>query len=171
VSNNPIGLTDPAGLSAQDFQQIIDRCKKCIKQLDSIGGRRPGEGVLNGWANDLSFWGHSDTRCSCFGQAQYVQPCMGSHPKPFDDRWNFYVKHIGGGTHWVVVGYSSNKSDLAVVCDPWLNRTSTFRPVPNAGEDTFPTGSLPVIRVQTDKPQMRKLRRVSFHGRLLPVCP
>jgi hypothetical protein len=36
----------------------------------------------------------------------------------------------------------------------------------------FPTGSLPVIRVfQTDKPQMRKLRRVSFHGRLLPVCP
>src|SRR4030095_3614912 len=36
----------------------------------------------------------------------------------------------------------------------------------------FPTGSLPVICVfQTDKPQMRKLRRVSFHGRLRPVCP
>ena len=31
----------------------------------------------------------------------------------------------------------------------------------------FPTGSLPVIRIQTDKPQIRKLRRVSFHGRLL----
>jgi len=31
----------------------------------------------------------------------------------------------------------------------------------------FPTGSLSVIRAfQTDKPQMRKLRRVSFHGRL-----
>ena len=29
----------------------------------------------------------------------------------------------------------------------------------------FPTGSLPVIRAfQTDKPQMRRLRRVSFHG-------
>ena len=34
-----------------------------------------------------------------------------------------------------------------------------------------PTGLLPVIRAfQTDKPQMRKLRCVSFHGRLLPVC-
>jgi hypothetical protein len=34
-----------------------------------------------------------------------------------------------------------------------------------------PTGSLLVIRAfQTDKPQMRNLRRVSFHGRLLPVC-
>jgi hypothetical protein len=32
--------------------------------------------------------------------------------------------------------------------------------------------SEPVICVfQTDKPQMRKLRRVSFHGRLLPGCP
>jgi hypothetical protein len=37
----------------------------------------------------------------------------------------------------------------------------------------FPTGALPAIRAfQTDKPQMRKLRRVFFfHGRLLPVCP
>src|SRR6202011_3953211 len=35
-----------------------------------------------------------------------------------------------------------------------------------------PTRALPVIRAfQSDRPQMRKLRRVSFHGRLLPVCP
>jgi hypothetical protein len=36
----------------------------------------------------------------------------------------------------------------------------------------FLPGSLPVIRAfQTDKPQMRKLRSVSFHGRLLRVSP
>jgi hypothetical protein len=36
----------------------------------------------------------------------------------------------------------------------------------------FPTGSLPVIRAfQIDEPQMRKLRRISFHGRLLQDCP
>jgi RHS repeat-associated protein len=129
VSNRPVQLTDPTGLSAADVQRILAACKKCTDKLTSQGLRSPGSGRRNGYWNDLSYW--FTKRESCYGQALLTQPCLENPVIPYDDTWTFEVTPIEWGTHRVVVGRDSNPSDPVVFCDPWRN-TSWTTPKPPA---------------------------------------
>lgn len=136
VYNSPIGLTDPAGLSAADVKQIQAGCHDCVDQMVAAGQRLPSGpppsgslagflgSVLFGWVNDAGYWFTKQE--SCYGQAQIAKPCLENPSRPYDDKWNFNIVPIWGGSHRVVEGHSSNPSDPIVVCDPWLNRTYTL---------------------------------------------
>jgi len=135
VYNSPVRLGDPTGLSPQDVQRILAKCKKCTKDLSDSGQRvawAPG-GVLNilsGWATDLLSWGGK--KQSCYGQAVLTKPCLEDPKPPYDDRWTFGVVTAWLGGHRVVVGTDSDPSDPIVICDPWMNQSYTV-PKPPLG--------------------------------------
>lgn len=155
VYNIPAGLTDPMGLSARDVQRIQALCKKCTQNLTDAGKRRPGEGAFRGFVNDQqslwgglwnlakggSFWAGKE---GCKSQAVDTQPCLEGPIPPYDANWNFGLAPWWGGSHTVVVGWSSDPSDPMVYCDPWRGK-SWSAPMPRPGGIYF-SGPLPLLR-------------------------
>ncbi|MGB8456974.1 MAG: RHS repeat-associated core domain-containing protein [Candidatus Acidiferrum sp.] len=137
VYNSPVGLTDPMGLSANDVKQIQELCHDCVDQMVAAGQRLPSgprpsgsfgdflRSVLFGWTNDAGYWFTKQE--SCYGQAQIAKPCLENPPKPYDaKKWTFDLAPVWFGSHRVVEGHSSDPSDPIVICDPWLDRSSTL---------------------------------------------
>lgn len=144
VYNDPVGLTDPMGLSTRDVQRIQALCKKCTQKLTDLGKRRQGEGAVTGFVNDQqSLWGGLwnlarggsfwSGKLGCAQQALQTQPCLQYPQQPYDNGWNFTDWPWWYGSHTIVVGTSSDPNDPVVYCDPWRNTSWTAPRIKNPG--------------------------------------
>jgi hypothetical protein len=124
--NSPTRFNDPLGLSAQDVPRIL-ACQKCTDKLTAAGERRPGSGKLNGFINNaISSLTLGYKYSGCTHQADLMYVCLSDPPTPYDDHWTFTVDSIHWGFHHVTVGRSPNPLDPIIVCDPWLNTSTTL---------------------------------------------
>jgi RHS repeat-associated protein len=125
--NAPTRFNDPLGLSTQDVQAISAACQKCTDQLTQSGERLGGSGWWNGELNNAAAaigWGNHYSGCD--RQANLTSICLDSHTTPYDDHWTFSPVSVHWGLHRVTLGTSSNPSDPAVVCDSWMNTSTTI---------------------------------------------
>jgi RHS repeat-associated protein len=137
VYDNPVGLSDPMGLSAADVQRIKEACKRCTNGLTDAGLRMNGGSgdttlgfvgaMIVGGINDLRSGFSQLKKQSCISQATMTKPCLEDPNPPYDGKWQFDLQPIWGGSHTVVVATdTSDPTDPLVVCDPWLNRSYTM---------------------------------------------
>jgi len=149
VSNNPVRFTDSLDLSPEDVEKLKEACQMCTDQLTGTGHRLPsgagplGQHELLSWpriqrqifaeATDLSVDAQIPKMQGCRQQAENAQLCFQWQGPTTDSKWTFAVVPIWWHLHWVVQGRSSNPSDPAIMCDPWLYRFWTQPANPSAG--------------------------------------
>ena len=115
VLGDPVGLVDPWGLSALDVSKMIQKMHEYVNNLNSMNLRRPGEGALNGMANNISstfgsgYWG-------CVDQTNGLIYILNN--VSFDDTWQFYDSKPSI-FHHRVKAVSNNPNDPIVYLDPW----------------------------------------------------
>ena len=87
-----------------------------MNNMNKNGLRRPGKGLINGFLNNIEYWGTKYEACT--GQAQITASDLGTLTN-LDDKWTFSTETEHLGMHTVVVGKSSNGSDPTLIMDPW----------------------------------------------------
>ena len=81
---------------------------------------------MNGILNNLSIarnfaQGKESSRYGCGSQSVQVKDDLTFNLGKTDDKWNFQINSNFLGTHWNVIGTSSNPNDPILRIDPWHN--------------------------------------------------
>lgn len=120
VFNDPVNFIDDNGLSAKDITRIRNTFARAVNELDNIGGRRHGSGLINGLLSNYNVtWGKYPEGRGCGGQAQFVKDQLDGLKT--DDKWQFNVVSRKGGLHYLIEATSSNPNDPKLEIDPWKN--------------------------------------------------
>ncbi|HXJ87330.1 MAG TPA: RHS repeat-associated core domain-containing protein [Candidatus Binatia bacterium] len=130
VSNSPIGLVDPFGLSQADVGRIKNDAQNSIDNMT-----KNGERTDPGWWNNmqssvqhLNPFRKKRPYLGCGEQADRV--ALDIQNNHYNDKWTFTVEQ-DGLLHQRTRATSSNPTDPDIIIDPWKN---TITPVPKGGK-------------------------------------